>query len=145
LVLVVAPNHPWGRRSPVSPQEFRTATWICRERGSGTRSILEAALPALGIAREDLRIGLELPSNEAVCTAVEAGAGVTIISHLVVARALTAGLLVAIAADLPKRDFSILRHKERYVTVASSAFADLAAEAADQPGRVEQRESSNSG
>jgi DNA-binding transcriptional LysR family regulator len=134
LVLVVSPNHPWGRKPPVSPHEFRTASWICRERGSGTRSILEAALPALGIAREDLRIGLELPSNEAVCTAVEAGAGVTIISRLVVERALTAGLLVAIAVDLPKRDFSILRHKERYVTVASSAFADLAAEApADQP------------
>jgi DNA-binding transcriptional LysR family regulator len=128
LVLVVAPNHPWARKPPASPQEFRTASWICRERGSGTRSILEAALPALGMAREDLRIGLELPSNEAVCTAVEAGAGVTIISRLVAARALTAGLLVAIAVDLPRRNFSILRHKERYVTMASAAFDALAAE-----------------
>jgi hypothetical protein len=41
---------------------------------------------------------------------------------------LTAGLLVAIAVELPGRNFSILRHKERYVTVASSAFVDLAAE-----------------
>ena len=133
LVLVVAPDHPWARKPPTSPQEFRAAAWICRERGSGTRSILEAALPALGIAREELRIGLELPSNEAVCTAVEAGAGVTIISRLVVERALTAGLLVAIAVDLPKRNFSILRHNERYVTVASSAFVDLAAEALSAP------------
>ena len=133
LVLVVAPPHSWARKHPESPQDFRTASWICRERGSGTRSILEAALPALGIVREDLRIGLELPSNEAVCTAVEAGAGVTIISRLVVARALTAGLLVAIAVDLPKRNFSILRHKERYVTVASSAFVDLAGEALSAP------------
>jgi DNA-binding transcriptional LysR family regulator len=133
LVLVVAPDHPWSRKPPTSPQDFRAASWICRERGSGTRSILEIALPALGIAREDLRIGLELPSNEAVCTAVEAGAGVTIISQLVAARALTAGLLVAIAVDLPKRNFSILRHKERYVTLASSAFVDLAAEALSAP------------
>jgi DNA-binding transcriptional LysR family regulator len=133
LMLVVAPDHPWARKPPATPQEFRTAAWICRERGSGTRSILEAALPVLGIAREELRIGLELPSNEAVCTAVEAGAGVTIISRLVVERALTAGLLVAIAVDLPKRNFSILRHNERYVTVASSAFVDLAAEALSAP------------
>jgi DNA-binding transcriptional LysR family regulator len=133
LVLVVAPDHPWARKRPTSPQDFRTASWICRERGSGTRSILEAALPALGIAREDLRIGLELPSNEAVCTAVEAIAGVTIISQLVAARALTAGLLVAIAVDLPRRNFSILRHKERYITVASSAFVDLAAETLSTP------------
>lgn len=127
LMLVVAPTHPWGRNPPKSPADFRSASWICRERGSGTRSILEAALPALGIAREDLRIGLELPSNEAVCTAVEAGDGVTIISRLVAERALAAGLLVAVAVDLPKRNFSVLRHKERYVTAASSAFVDLAA------------------
>jgi DNA-binding transcriptional LysR family regulator len=99
LVLVVAADHPWARKPPRSPEDFCSASWICRERGSGTRSILEAALPALGIAREGLQIALELPSNEAVCTAVEAGAGVTIISRLVVERALTAGLLVAIAAD----------------------------------------------
>ncbi len=128
LMLVVAPSHPWARTPPKSPEDFRTASWICRERGSGTRSILEAALPALGIAREDLRIGLELPSNEAVCTAVEAGEGATIISRLVAERALAAGLLVAIAVDLPRRNFSILRHKERYVTAASSAFVDLAME-----------------
>lgn len=125
LVLVVAPDHPWARRAPGSPDDFRAASWICRERGSGTRSILEAALPALGLAREDLRIALELPSNEAVCSAVESGAGATIISQLVVARALTAGLLVTVAADLPTRQFSILRHQERYVTAASSAFIDL--------------------
>jgi hypothetical protein len=52
---------------------------------------------------------------------------------LVAARALTAGLLVAIAVDLPKRNFSILRHRERYVTLASSAFVDLAAEALSAP------------
>jgi DNA-binding transcriptional LysR family regulator len=136
LVLVVAPDHAWARRQPASPEEFRDASWICRERGSGTRSILEAALPALGIALDDLRIGLELPSNEAVCTAVEAGAGATIISRLVVARALAAGLLVAIAVDLPKRNFSILRHKERYITVASSAFVDLAVEALHAPAQT---------
>ena len=126
LVLVVAAGHPWVRTPPQSPQDFRSASWICRERGSGTRAILEAALPALGLAREDLKIMLELPSNEAVCTAVEAGSGVTIISRLVVERALSAGLLVAISVDLPTRNFSILRHKECYVTVASTAFVDLA-------------------
>jgi DNA-binding transcriptional LysR family regulator len=132
-MLVVAPSHPWARNPPRSPDDFRSASWVCRERGSGTRSILEAALPALGIAREDLRIGLELPSNEAVCTAVEAGEGVTIISRLVAERALAAGLLVAIAVDLPRRNFSILRHKERYITAASSAFVDLAAETLSGP------------
>jgi DNA-binding transcriptional LysR family regulator len=42
LVLVVAPGHPWASKPPKSPEDFRSASWICRERGSGTRSILEA-------------------------------------------------------------------------------------------------------
>ncbi len=126
LVLVVAPSHPWAGAQPSDLKQFSSTQWICREQGSGTRSVLEAALPALGMRREDLQIALELPSNEAVCAAVEAGAGVTIISRLVVERALRAGSLVAIDLDLPKRNFSILRRKERYITQASAAFHELA-------------------
>jgi DNA-binding transcriptional LysR family regulator len=126
LVLVVAPDHAWARAEPQSARDFAAARWICREPGSGTRAVLEAALPALGMERSQLHIALELPSNEAVCAAVEAGAGVTIFSRLVAERALKAGSLIAVAADLPKRNFSILRHKERYVTQVSAAFYDLA-------------------
>lgn len=126
LVLIAAPGHPWSNAPPSNETEFSGTKWICRELGSGTRSVLEAALPALGVRHEDLRIALELPSNEAVCAAVEAGAGVTIISRLVVERALKAGSLIAINVALPKRNFSILRRKERYITQASAAFHDLA-------------------
>ncbi len=126
LVLIAAPTHPWAKTPPGNAKEFANAKWICREPGSGTRSVLETALPALGMGRDDLRIALELPSNEAVCAAVEAGAGVTIISRLVVERALKAGSLFAIGVDMPTRNFSILRRKERYITQASAAFHGLA-------------------
>jgi len=126
LVLVVAPNHAWAHTQPRSPRDFATARWICREPGSGTRAVLEAALPALGMERNQLQIALELPSNEAVCAAVEAGAGVTIFSRLVAERALKAGSLIQVTVGLPRRNFSILRHKERYVTQVSAAFHDLA-------------------
>jgi DNA-binding transcriptional LysR family regulator len=126
LVLVVSPDHAWAHEQPRSPKDFAAARWICREPGSGTRAVLEAALPALGMERKQLQIALELPSNEAVCAAVEAGAGVTIFSRLVAERALKAGSLVPVTVDLPRRNFSILRHKERYVTQVSAAFHDLA-------------------
>ena len=126
LVLVVSPNHAWAQRRPQSPKDFAAARWICREPGSGTRAVLEAALPTLGMERDQLQIALELPSNEAVCAAVEAGAGVTIVSRLVAERALKAGSLIPVTADLPRRNFSVLRHKERYVTQVSAAFHDLA-------------------
>jgi DNA-binding transcriptional LysR family regulator len=125
LVLVVAPDHPWTRSRPEPQKEFRTAHWILREQGSGTRSIFEAALPQLGVDPHDLDIVLELPSNEAVRAAVEAGAGVTVISRLVVESALRAGSLVTVAVDLPKRRFFVLRHRERYVTQAERELLNL--------------------
>ena len=65
-------------------------------------------------APEVLKIILELPTNEAVRAAVEAGAGVTAISELVVEAALRAGTLVAMAFQLPARPFLVLNHRDRY-------------------------------
>ena len=128
-MVLVAPNgHPWSQTPPKAADDLRTAQWVCRERGSGTRAALEAVLPALGLGQEAMESALELPSNEAVCAAVEAGAGVTILSSHVVRRALEAGSLVAIDIKLPSRSLFVLRHKERYVTKASAEFQRLAIE-----------------
>ncbi|KIZ39391.1 MULTISPECIES: LysR family transcriptional regulator [Rhodopseudomonas] len=136
LVLVVHPAHPWATRAPL-PRNFATARWILRERGSGTRSMFEAALPGLGVDPRQLNVALELPSNEAVRSAVEAGAGVTVVSRLVVAAAIKAGTLVAVDVAMPKRQFFTLRHKERYVTQAGQEFDRLVAEGVP-PAQVSQ-------
>jgi DNA-binding transcriptional LysR family regulator len=65
---------------------------------------------------------MELPSNEAVRTAVQAGAGATLLSKLVAANALSAGSLVQLALALPNRRFFLLRHKERRVAPAEREF-----------------------
>lgn len=131
LKLVASSCHPWAQKAPTSTIDFSMAQWVCRERGSGTRTAHEAGLQALGLGSESLSGALELPSNEAICSAVEAGAGVTILSSLVVRRALEAGSLIAIDVDLPTRRFSLLRHRERYLTQASAAFQKLATAESD--------------
>jgi DNA-binding transcriptional LysR family regulator len=125
LVLVVPKRHPWARRPPRSPEEIAAGPWVLREPGSGTRAIFEAALPRLGLAPGQLEVALEVPSNEAVRAAVEAGTGVTAISRLVVANALKAGTLAAVKLELPRRHFFVLRHRERYATKAAQAFVEL--------------------
>jgi DNA-binding transcriptional LysR family regulator len=75
-----------------------------------------------------LPVALELPSNEAICGAVEAGAGATVISRLVAAGGLRAGSLIQVGLALPKRRFYALRHKERHVTHAEGAFTALLSE-----------------
>jgi DNA-binding transcriptional LysR family regulator len=127
MVLVVAPSHPRAKR-PLRPvSQITQASWVVREVGSGTRAVLESAVSKLGIDMRDLDIALELPSNEAVRGAVEAGSGITIISKLVVAASLKAKTLVALDVQLPKRRFFALRHKERYFTRAEREFLMVAA------------------
>ena len=125
LTLVVPPAHPWAERPPASPEDFLTQRWIFRERGSGTRSIAERALATLGVDPKRLDIALELPSNEAVRAAVEAGGGAAVMSELVASAALKAGALAAVDVALPKRAFLLLRRKDRHFTRAAQEFRAL--------------------
>jgi DNA-binding transcriptional LysR family regulator len=122
LVIVVGMSHPWAGQVRITPNRLSSSGWILREPGSGTRSMFEAALRKLGIKLSDLRIALELPSNEAVRAAVESGDCATAISDLVVAQSIAAGTLHRVRIELPRRAFFLLRHKERYASQAEQAL-----------------------
>lgn len=109
----------------IAATDLLTGQWILREPGSGTRSAFMALLQAAELNIHDLQIALTLPSNVAVRSAVMSGRYVTVVSELVVASQLQAGLLKKVDIDLPKRAFSVLRHKERYKTKASLALEQI--------------------
>ncbi len=71
---------------------------------------------------------LELPSNEAVREAVEAGAGATLISRHVVASALSAGTLRALPLDVPPRSYKMVRHRKRHASPARRALVEMVLE-----------------
>jgi DNA-binding transcriptional LysR family regulator len=127
LVVVVGPEHPWGRRGRLTRGDLMDSEWILREPGSGTRSVFENALSQLGIEPDALRIQLELPSNEAVRAAVEAGLGATAISASVAAPSIEAGLLHQVDFPLPEREFHVLHHRERYRSRAAKALLGMLA------------------
>ena len=125
LTIVVGAGHPWAHKKRLTERDLVEGDWVLREPGSGTRSEFEAALSGKGVAPEALKIVLELPTNEAVRAAVEAGAGVTAISELVVEAALRAGTLVAMTFELPARPFLVLYHRHRYQSKAGQAFLKI--------------------
>lgn len=86
LVLIVPAAHEWAERAIVSAAEIAAAPLLMRERGSGTRRILEMALERGGVKRRELRVVMELDSTEAIKSAVEAGFGVGFISHWAMAK-----------------------------------------------------------
>jgi DNA-binding transcriptional LysR family regulator len=127
MVAVVAPGHPWADGHALAVEALRGAGWIMREPGSGTRSAFEARMAALGIAPSDLQVALTLPSNEALRSAAMTGPYATVVSELVVAPQLQAGLLFKAGLDLPPRLFSLLHHRQRQPGRAARALAQALA------------------
>ncbi|MDA8291048.1 MAG: LysR family transcriptional regulator [Actinomycetota bacterium] len=103
LVLVVAPGHPWARRrGPVGPEELARVPLVLRERGSGTREVLESALAEHGLAPS---AGVELASTTAIKSAVADGGGAAVLGRLAIRAEVADGRLVALAT----RDLSLTR------------------------------------
>ena len=50
--VIVAPRHPWAARARVPLQELARADVVMRERGSGTRDVIEAELTRRGVTIE---------------------------------------------------------------------------------------------
>jgi DNA-binding transcriptional LysR family regulator len=121
LVILVCPDHPWAGRA-LAPADLLDGEWVLREAGSGTRSAFEEALTDIGIDPRRLKVPLDLPSNESVRAAVEAGMGATALSASVAAPSIEAGLLAQVSFRLPERAFTVLRHRERYRSRAADAF-----------------------
>lgn len=133
MVAVVAPDHPWADGHALDAEALRAAGWVMRESGSGTRSAFEARMAALGIAPAELQVALTLPSNEALRSAAMSGPYATVVSELVVAPQLQAGLLCRAGIQLQPRLFSLLHHRQRQPGHAARALAK-ALEAAHAKG-----------
>jgi DNA-binding transcriptional LysR family regulator len=102
--------------------------WIMRERGSGTRSVFEAAMAQAGFDPARLHIALVLPTNEAVLSAVRAGTCAAALSEMVVEPFVRSGELQVLPIDLPPRQFSILKHRERRLSAAARQFEAMCRE-----------------
>jgi DNA-binding transcriptional LysR family regulator len=125
LSLVVSRDHPWARQPPGDVPRLGGTPWVLREPGSGTRSSFEAVLAKMGLSVADLDVAMVLPGNEAVRSAVEAGAGAAVMSRDAAVPGLASGALVEIPYDLPARPFYLLRHKQRYRSRAGDVFIAL--------------------
>ncbi|MHA1547393.1 MAG: LysR substrate-binding domain-containing protein [Alphaproteobacteria bacterium] len=122
FALVVATDHLPLPLDASGRPDLRAMNWVIREAGSGTRRGLEDLASRQGLSLNDLNILLVLPSNEAVRSAIEAGAGATVISRHVVDSAIADGRLAEIPIKLPQREYALVRHRDRYETLAQQAL-----------------------
>jgi DNA-binding transcriptional LysR family regulator len=110
LVLIVSAAHEWAERAYVSSTELASIPLLMRERGSGTRHVIEMALERQGVKRSSLHIVMELDSTEAIKSAVEAGLGVGFVSRWAIAKDLrldNSFRIVEVEGLNVKRDFVV--------------------------------------
>jgi DNA-binding transcriptional LysR family regulator len=124
LVVVVPAAHPWHGRSLITLEELRSEPLLIRERGSGTRAALEAALAEAGMDLGSFRIVGEMGSTQAIKQAVKAGVGLSVVSRRAVEDEGKAGLVGCLdVKDLKvTRSFYLATHRERSRSPLAEAF-----------------------
>jgi DNA-binding transcriptional LysR family regulator len=96
MSVIVPPGHPHDGRESITVDELVDLPLIGGERGSGTGTVLSAAL---GKRAQELNIAHSLPTTEAVKGAVRAGLGASVVLDAAVANEVRAGLLVRLAVE----------------------------------------------
>ncbi len=124
LCVFASPNHPLAQRESLSDQDLKSAQWILREQGSGTRQTFERAMR--GVLPE-LEVVLELEHTEAIKSAVKAGLGLGCVSRVALVDAFKHGSLVPCA--VPGRDFRrfffFLVHRQKFHSRALESWLAL--------------------
>jgi DNA-binding transcriptional LysR family regulator len=124
LAICAAPDDPLARDEIADRNSLLNAKWMLRERGSGTREVVEQMLQRqLG----PIRLTMELGGTEAIKRAVESGMGISCMSRIALIDAVEKGSIVTLVTpylDL-RRDFQILLHRNKYKTEGFLEFLDF--------------------
>jgi DNA-binding transcriptional LysR family regulator len=124
MVLVVPPGHALSRRKKIAVTQLPRHPMVLREVGSGLRHSFEKSLDKAGLSLADLRIALELGSNEAIKEAVRRGVGVALLSTYAVQKELRAGQLhgVEVSGLQCDRDMYIVQDRRRVLSLPARLF-----------------------
>ncbi|HUY81729.1 MAG TPA: LysR substrate-binding domain-containing protein [Acidobacteriaceae bacterium] len=128
LVLIVAKKHPWARSRSIPLSSLSEASLLLRERGSGTRRVVELALKRAGLRLSQLQVMMELDSTEAIVAGVEAGLGVGFVPERAIAKELRLGTLSTVKLEglEVQRDITFIRRAGPALEGAAAAFEQFA-------------------
>lgn len=129
LVLIVPPGHEWSKSKQVRLEQLASAPLIVREAGSGSRWRLERALAQAGLTLRDLRVTLELGSNEAIKEAVIQGLGAAFLSDHAIRQEIEGKRLHAVRVSGLElgREMFVVWDPKRALPIPARLFLDLSA------------------
>ena len=111
MVLIVGRRSAWPQKATVPVRALTEVPLLMRERGSGSRRVVELALRRAGLRWRDLRIAMELDSIVAIISAVEEGLGAGFVSEWAIRKEVRLGTVRVIPVEglEIRRDFSLIR------------------------------------
>ncbi|MEG9609062.1 DNA-binding transcriptional regulator YeiE [Citrobacter portucalensis] len=120
LVVFAAPSSPLTK-GPVTLEQLAASPWILRERGSGTRELVDYLLLS-HLPR--FQMAMELGNSEAIKHAVRHGLGISCLSRRVIAEQLQAGTLSEVPVPLPRlvRTLWRVHHRQKHISNAITRF-----------------------
>lgn len=120
-LVIVPPGHRLARRRRVLPEQLAEETFLVREMGSGTRSLMERFFAQTGI---DPPIGMEIGSNETIKQAVMGRLGIAFISGHTIEAELADGRICALdVKGLPIiRQWHVVHRRDRPLLPAAQAM-----------------------
>ncbi|APR32777.1 MULTISPECIES: DNA-binding transcriptional regulator YeiE [Citrobacter] len=120
LVVFAAPSSPLTKGS-VTLEQLAASPWILRERGSGTRELVDYLLLS-HLPR--FQMAMELGNSEAIKHAVRHGLGISCLSRRVIAEQLQAGTLSEVPVPLPRlvRTLWRVHHRQKHISNAITRF-----------------------
>lgn len=123
LYLICSHNHRWAKanRQSVTVEELAREPLIQRERGSGTREVVENELRQHQVAYQTHHV---LNNTEAIKKAVEADIGIAFVSKLAVQEEIRSGRLVRLEVEgvTITRELLVIFHKDKYRSSLFGSF-----------------------
>ncbi|SMB92329.1 transcriptional regulator [Desulfonispora thiosulfatigenes DSM 11270] len=125
LYLICSKNHRWVKENKlnIAPEDLVKEQLISREKGSGTREMVEEILEEQGLSLEVTHI---LNNTEAIKKAVEEDMGISFVSKMALVDELKSEKLVKIKIEgiHITRSISIIYHKDKYRSPLLDAFLE---------------------
>jgi DNA-binding transcriptional LysR family regulator len=127
LVLITPADSGWKNQQVVTVDQLASYKFILREKGSGTRTVIERILAQQGLEVDKLKVVMELGTTRAVLTAVSAGLGISFVSKWAANDLLEFNKLKQMhveGIDL-KRQLYLIISEQHYLSVIGNKFLDF--------------------
>lgn len=124
MYVIASDRHPLADRNDLILSDLQQETWIVREATSGTRQAAEQLFNQLGFYPEKI---MEFGSTQIIKESVEAGLGISLLSHCTLQKDISFGTLKVLNLEFTPffRKFYYVRQATPFSTKAAEVFIEI--------------------